>query len=195
MIRDVVKAIEAQLRAHGCPIPVVTGAEPHGPNTGGRERIVIEYDYDASDSFAGPRGHGVNPKFVCSCTDALKATIYAQSGRSGALLSEHETRAKQIRAQLLTALDEGVRGELKLLWSPTGGRFVRPADLEASAKLPGAAYELTFTVESGSPRGLTWKGEANPEVEIGPGFIRSRTDARLENGPDDQPVETGCGGT
>jgi len=195
VIRDVVKAVETALREQGCTVPVVTGSEPHGTTTGARERIVVEYDYDASDSFGGTRGQHQNPKFVCVCNDALKATIYAQSGRAGALLAEHETRAKQIRSQLLSALDLGVRGQLKLLWSPTGGRFVRPADLEASHKLPGAAYELTFTIESGAPRGVTWKGEANPEIAIGAGLIKSRTDARLANGPDNQPVETGCGGT
>lgn len=192
MIRDIADALQARLREKGCPIPVVTSAEPSKTNTGGRERIVVEHDYDGNDAYSGPKSQHGNPKHVMTRTVAAKLTVYAQSVKAGAQLFEHHRRAEQILDVVLASMDLVTRDDLQVAWRPTGGRFIRPEDLETSAKLPGVVYELTFTADRAVTQ-VTWRGDAAPEVTLPAGSVASTTRVQFANG--EAPAETGCGGT
>jgi hypothetical protein len=168
MIREVAVKLQANLRAKGCPIPVVVGPEPTGTATFGRERIVIEHS--DSDGFQPAWSQSVNPKRRMTRLIGAKATIYAQSTKAGAQVFEHRRRCEQILDMVLCGLSniQAVRNG-KGAFLPSGGRFIVPDDLAASERPGGAAYELTFAVQRGVAD-VTWTGEAQPEAELDGGI-------------------------
>jgi hypothetical protein len=182
--------LQAQLRTQGVPLPVVDGPEPTKTATWGRERIVIEFDPDGTDSFALPRSLPPNARHRYTAGEACKLTIYAQSARSGALVSEHRQRAKAIRNQVLVAMDH-VAARRKNRWKPNAGGLTSPADLEKSEKPNGAVYELRFVFELPA-KVLTFAGEASPEA--GDFAVSNVNNVSLAHGPDDDPnTTTACG--
>lgn len=197
MIREIGRELQTELRLKGCPVPVVDGPEFGETTTNARERIVIEHDEEGSDSFAAPRSQHGNPKHRYTRSFAAKITIYARSENAGAPPWEHRRRAERILDMVLCSLDV-VAAARKNAWRPSSGGFRRPVDLEQSAKPAGAKYVLTFTFD----RGVAWEGDANPEITIGTGGIRSRTAVSIMHASDDDDdpnnvpasAVTACGG-
>ena len=165
MIREIGRELETQLHAAGVPISVVDGPEASATTTWGRERIVIEYDLDASDAFGPPRRVHTNPKHRYTATEACKLTIYAEAAGPGASVFEHRRRAKHFRDAVLVAL-EYVAAVRKDRFAPTSGKLVTPPDLAGADKPGGAVYELKFTFDRGIAS-VTWAGAKNPEATIG----------------------------
>lgn len=177
MLHAVGVALQAALRAKGCPLPVVDGPEPFKTaGTFARERIVIERaDADSFEGAAGARTTAT-PRGPVFREAGAKITIYARSPRVGALSFEHYERAENALDLVIAELDGVLRGAtFKTRWSVTGGGFVRPEDFENSESITGAAYELRFSFLRGTPT-TTWTGGAAFET------------ATL--GPDDVPVTT-----
>ncbi len=161
MIHEVAVEIATKIKARSCPIPVIDGPEPTGTATFGRERIVIEES--ESDNYAPPYSQQRNPSRRMVCEIGAKATIYGQSTKAGALYFEHRRRARLILDQVLVALSEikSVR-KGRGSFTPTGGRWVFPPDLEKSERPGGAIYELSFTFERAIEE-RTWAGDKRPE--------------------------------
>jgi hypothetical protein len=165
MIHEVSVDLAANLKAQGCPIVVVDGPEPTKTATFGRERIVIEHA--DSDSYAPPWSQQRNPHKCMTRNIGAKLTIYAKSPKAGALVFEHRRRCEQILDMVLCALSKvaAVRKH-NGGFLPTGGRFITPADLEASERPGGAVYELNFAVQR-AVNDVTWSGDAQPEATVG----------------------------
>lgn len=190
---DIATRLKSRLIAKRCPIQDVALDDRTETVTGARERIVLERDLDAPDTFASVRGQHVNPKHKLTRSVPLKLTIYAQSTKAGAMSFEHEGRMDSLVDTVLASLDDVLRGDLQVSWQPTSGRSVPPADLAESARQPGLVYELTFTADR-AVRGVTWSGEARPQITAGAGLFENTTRVRLEHAPEGAPVATGCGG-
>ncbi len=162
-IRQVGVALDAFLKAHGCPLDVIDG--PDIPTTTwGRERIVLEYDDDGTTSFGNPHGLHVNAKHSFTASDPMKATIYAQAKRSGSLVFEHRARAILVREQVLSGL-RYVAATNKNKFAPKSGRFITPPDLAATETQAGAVYEIKLTYDL-PVRVVTFAGSAQPEGEL-----------------------------
>ncbi len=201
MIAAIARDLAAAMKAKGYPFPVVMGPERTRTVTFGRERVVVEYDEDAGDSFDSTPAHRARAaKFVRSV--GAKLTIYAQEPKTGAQDHEHRQRAERALDLVLVELDGVVRGR-RNTWAIKSGRFTRPADLEKSEQLAGSVYELTFSVDR-AVNDTTWDGAAAPTVAMGGQGPRMRSTTRvsLANGPgadndgDGVPddAETSCGG-
>jgi hypothetical protein len=166
MIFDLAKRVRTTLQDRNCPIPVVLDSPEKSKATGYLpERIVIEHDLNASDSFDAPYSQNKNPKSHYTHKVAAKATIYARSPKSGATMFEHRERAGDVLHMVLVALRENVQST-KRFWSPKSGSFVVPEDLEGSDTHAGAAYELKFEIER-PVLAIDWAGDARPETEVG----------------------------
>lgn len=191
MIHDIARALQTRLTAKNCPVPVVMGPEQTQTTTGARERIVVERLYEP-EAFDHVRGQHGNPKHIGNRHPKIRVAIFAQSVKAGALAFEHEERADRIIDIVWACLDRVARQDLQIAMS-VSGQFVRPDDLAASGRLPGAAYEMTLEVMR-AVRDVNFVGEAKPEITAGSDLFSNRTDVSLENGPEGGPVVTGCGG-
>jgi len=192
VIRDIAPRLKARLSAKACPIPLVVQGE-QSTNTGARERIVLQRDYDASESFAQVLSQRANAKHIGNRAIRMKFRVYAQSAKAGALSIEHEERVDRIVDVLLACLDRTLRQDLQVVWRLDAGGLVRPEDLEESERLPGAVYELKFSADRAATD-INWQGDARPELEVGDDLISNTTQVSLQYGPENAPVETGCGG-
>lgn len=193
MIRDIGTKLKAKLVEKRCPIQDVLFEERTSTTTGARERIVLERNRNVPDTFSSVQGTHPNPKHVGKRGVAFVLTIYCQSAKSGALSFEHEDRADRLVEAVIASLDRVLRGDLQVSWSVTSGGFITPPEFAESSRQPGLVYELRFTADR-AVKDVTWAGDAKPEVEIGDGFIKSRTEVGLANAPEGAPVVTGCGG-
>lgn len=191
MIHDILVALQTRLRAKGCPVPVVMGPEPTQTTTGARERIVVERLYEP-EVFDHVRGQHGNPKHIGNRHPKVKIGIFAQSAKTGALTFEHESRVDHIVDVVWACMDRVAREDLQIAMS-LNGQFLRPEDLAQSARLPGAAYEMTLEVLR-AVRDVDFVGEAKPELEIDGDLLCNTTQVRLENAPEEAPAVTGCGG-
>jgi len=190
MIREIGLELQAQLRAQGVPIDVVTGPEASTTSTWGRERIVIEYDTDATDSFGPPRLNGRNPRHRHLADEACKITIYVQSSVAGPNVFEHRRRAKHARDAVISALDHVAAATGRMnRWKPIAGRFITPASLAANDKPGGAVYELKFTFDR-AIEDRTWAGATNAEATLASGTIHSTTRVSRAQGADDDDNES-----
>lgn len=163
MIHDVGVELQAALVALGCPLKVVDREARKPAGTVGPERIVIEFD--GSDSFSASRSQHRNPEHRFTRSVGAKLTIYAVSSRAGAAEFEHTRKAEHALDLVLVALDNVARTR-RVAWTPTGGGFVQPEDLEGSERRGGAVYELTFTIDR-AVTVRTWTGDAAEEVTVG----------------------------
>lgn len=190
MIREIGVEIGAKLAAQGCTFKVYDRdlTDTTAPI---KERVVIERDYEAGESFAAPPSQKLNPTMPLARNMAAKIRIYAKSPKANALQWEHERHLDAMLDQVLVALNDVIVAR-KNSYQIGRGKFFLLADAKSSEQIAGAVYELPFTVSRGIYR-TTWKGEATPEVEITEGMIRSRTNVSLANGPDVDP-DTSCGG-
>lgn len=188
MIHEIGVELMAQLKAQGCPFPVVDGPERTDPSTWSNERIVIVRD-EGGDSFGPPPSQHVNPKMRMVRTIGVKATIYAQSPDPNATYFEHARRAEHALDLVLCALGY-VAAIRKNVFTPTGGKFVQPDDLKTSEAPAGAVYELSFKFSRGV-FDVTWTGAAQPTAVLTTGHITSTTKASMTNGP--TLDEVGCG--
>lgn len=199
MIHEIGVELQAELAAKGVPFRVVDGPEDTQTTTWGRERIVIERDEDRGDSFGPVKSQRANPKHRFTREIGAKITIYTQSTRSGAQGFEHFRRADHALDLVLVALDKVVRTRRNTL-TISGGRFLRPADLENSERRGGAVYELTFTVDRAVYE-QKWDGSIAGEWTVTPGSIANTTKVSALGGPDDDDnpqtppatAETACG--
>ena len=165
MIHEIGVELTAFLREQGCPFPVVDGPERDRTNTFARERIVLEYADDGSDSFAPKHMARGNPKSLFTRVIACKATIYASSPAAGPREFEHRRRADRVLDQVLVGLYEVIVGRKNVV-AFQGGRYLEPEDLKPSERPGGAVYELKFTFDRGIAK-TTWKGDGLPEATIG----------------------------
>lgn len=196
MIREIGVELQAELKKQGVPFVVVDGPEPTKTTTWGRERIVIEYDADGTDSLGAPRSISINPKRRYESLEACKLTIYAQSTASGSLVAEHRRRAKLVRDEVLVAL-ELVAAKRKNRFVPGTGRLITPPDLAETERAGGAVYELKFGY-SRAVEARTWAGAKRAEGTVG--GVTSTTKASLTGADDDTDpnnvpasAETACG--
>ncbi len=186
MLHEIGVELGAALAAQGCPLRVVDGPEATKTTTWARERIVIEHD--DGDGFAPVRSQHRNPKFRMVRNVAAKVTVYAKSPAEGAMDWEHRRRAEHVLDLVLVALEK-VLVARKNGWTPKGGAFIKPDDLQNSEVAGGAVYELKFTVERGVFE-QKWNGDIRAQVS---GVTITGTDLiTLANGPVDQVPETNC---
>lgn len=191
MIREI--ALEAQkiLADLGVPFSVVADKETTETATWGRERIVIGYDVDGTDSFVPAHQVHVNPKQRFAADEACIARIYARSTQPGATVFEHRRRVKLARDKLVWALFV-VSRKRRNRFNPTSGRLFTPDDLKDTERDGGAAYELRFTFSRGMDN-RTWAGAAAPEVTVGgaggiPIVTRDVVVAREDGDPTNDPA-------
>lgn len=200
MIYEIGVEIGAAIAARGCPLKVVDGPEAAAPVTGSRERIVIEHDLDGGDSFGPVKSAHTNPKHVATRRIGAKLTIYAQSPKPGAQLFEHRRRAEHVLDLVFVALSQVARKRANEC-AVGAGKFLEAADLEASARYPGAVYELKFDFGR-AVEVRDWDGEKQPEATLEAGGVHSITKVSRASGPDDDndpttppaDAETSCGG-
>ncbi len=184
MIREVGKELLLALKAQGCDaFKVLEGPERTKPTSFGNERIVLEHDEPAGDSYGITRRADVNPKTRMTRVIGATLTIYAQDPTPGAKPFEHRRRAEHVLDLVLIALGD-VFSVRKNGWSVKGGRFTQPKDLEASEQIGGAVYELSFSFERGVTE-RTWAGAAKPEITITEGLITTSVVASAQGGIDD----------
>jgi len=165
MIHEIGVELQAELKAQGCPFPVVDGPEPSSPTTYWRERIVIEHDQNARDAFTPVQSQRTNPKHLATRRIATKLRIFAKASDASATPWEHRRKAEHVLDLVLVALDKVIR-DRKNLYTFTGGAFYTPPDLAATEVAAGAAYELTFLVHRGV-YAQTFKYAIRPEVGVG----------------------------
>ncbi len=190
MIREISVELQTELRAAGCPLSVIYD-EVTTTATNGRERIVMVEDETGGDRFKPARSQRAYPRHVLTRAIGVKLTIYAQSSKAGAQTFEHRRRASHILDLVLVAMAT-VASKRKNSWEPTGGRFTKAADLEASERIGGAVYELSFLFDRGVFE-QKWNGDTVETFEVAEGLFENRTDVSLANGPTGGPVVTGCG--
>jgi hypothetical protein len=192
VIREIAREVETRMRAQGFPFRVVYGPErTQGDAT--LERIVLD---ETEETFAPTRSQHRNPRSPMTNVIGCVLRVYARAPDAGARIFEHRRRARQVLDGALAALDVIIRGTRRNGWLPTGGAFVKPADLAEAEQWSGAVYELRFAVER-AVLALTWAGEARPTAELE--LITSTTQASLAtldeaaaNDPPDE-AETACG--
>lgn len=159
MLHELAKSLGARLKTQGVPLPVISGPERAGSNV--HERIVVERDRNAGDTFESTIGQHLNPKSPCTNVMGCLLRVYAKSPIAGATVSDHERRADAVVDRAIAALDRILRGQRRNWWETASGKFVAPEDLAGTETWPGALYELRFTVKR-SVLDLTWPTAANP---------------------------------
>lgn len=191
MIHELGQELHVALRSKGVPVAVINGPEPTTTTTWARERIVLEFDKDGTDSFGDIRSLQTNPRHRYTAVEACKLTLYVQSPSVGATTFEHRARAKRLRDEILVAMDL-VAAQRRNRWRPLSGAFEDPPDLEKSERPAGAVYVLKFSIEQ-AVRDLTWAGAAQPEATIT--GVTSATHVTRAPAPDDDPPtpQTACG--
>lgn len=188
MIHAIGQDLSAALAARRCPIRVFDASDiEQVTNVSVKpERITIERDEDAGDSFRAPRGATprANPQLRGVRNIGVKLTVYAQSPAAGAKAYEHERRAERILDLLYCSIQD-VASARKNGVEIKGGKFVRSEDAKASDVKGGATYELRLTWE----RGITdkpWDDVLQPEITVGAGVdelsFNNTTHVRLPGG-------------
>lgn len=167
----------------------------YGPERVNRELrhtvIIVERDRDQTDQVRATQGTQRNAPKVRVRDLAVKATIFARSSVSSAMIQEHERFCEQLVDALIVALEEwGTEtkaGDIPI----TEGRYAKAEDHNDVETWPGVAYVLRFRVPR-SVMAKTYAGEAKPTQALG-GFS-NRTDVSRTGGSEDADPETGCGG-
>src|SRR5678816_1241544 len=148
MIHEVGVDIDVKLKAKKCPLRVVTGPEKT-EQLYSHERIVIQRDFDAGDSFIPARSQGKNPMQTNVRNIGAKVRIYAKAASAGAMFFEHERRAEHVLDLFLVALYQ-VAAERRNGYALKSGRFIKPEDVPSDrtvSEFPGAVYELALSYE------------------------------------------------
>lgn len=171
MIHDIGADLATQLSANNCPFPVVDGPEFRPTTTFARERVVIEHDMHAGDSFGPRRRADRNPRTRMTRLTGVKVTIYAQAPNKGAMYWEHIYRAEHVLDMVLIAIDV-IAKERQNLVVFKSGKFVIPDDLAKSETPGGAVYELLFTFDRGVAD-RTWTGAALPTTVVSPAMLNA----------------------
>jgi hypothetical protein len=174
MLSEISKEVDAQLVTRKVPLRVVYGPERAPSNTS--ERIVIEHDRRAGDSFE-MAGITSNPKSCSVRWQGAVARIFAQETFPGARIQDHERRASAVLDRVIVALNVVVKGR-KNQWRAEGGTFVAPKDIEGSETWPGAVYEFRFAVDRGIVDSK-WDGEIRPEHQLGASGFLNQTIVKL----------------
>lgn len=176
MLHEIGVQLQAALNAKSCSFRVVDGPEIRKTTTFARERIVLEHDMSAGDTFAPRHRADVNPRTRMVRNMGAKLTIYAQHPAPGSAYWEHKRRAEHVLDLTLIALDV-IAKERQNIFAPKSGKFVFPDDLEKSETPGGAVYEFFFTFDRGVAD-RKWDGTALPTAVIsavapgtGPGVI------------------------
>lgn len=195
MIHEIGVQLQAALQAKGCPFVVIDGPERRPTTTFARERVVIERDMSAGDTFAATHLPGKNPVTRLTRLIGCKITIYARAPSKGALEFEHFRRAEQVLDVVLIALYGIAKGRQNQV-AFTSGKFVEPPDLTEGETMGGAVYELHFTFDRGVAD-RTWAGAAQPTANVASGTIQSTTNVSgiVEGGGSESETACGNGGT
>lgn len=169
--------LRTNLLAHKCTIPLIYDTPERTQSINfARERIVLEYDTDETDSFGPPQTQSRNPpKPVATRTIALKATIYARHPNQGALAFEHKERAESILDMFVCALMEAQSSQQRVRVFPKSGRWLTPPDAKQSERPSGAMYELKFTIDRGIAS-TNWDGTSATEKTIGTDITIAETE-------------------
>lgn len=181
MLHEIGVQLEAALVAKGLSFKVYDGPEIRKTATFARERVVIEHDMQAGDTFGSRHRADTNPRTRMTRAIGTKLTIYAQHPAPGSSYWEHKRRAEHVLDLVLIALDV-IAKERANIFAPKSGKFVFPDDLKASETPGGAVYELFFTFDRGVAD-RKWDGTAQPTTVVsavypgtGPGVVIKNTD-------------------
>ena len=179
MIHAIATELGAALREQKCPIAVIDGKESTTATTAARERIVVEHDDQAGDSFVAPRGAHANPRMPRGRMVGVKITIYAQAtsvGASSPAAWEHRRRAERILDLVIPAI-HAITSERRVQYELRRGGFVPLEDQAESDIESGAVYELSLSVERGV-FDTTWAGAKRPETTVGEDGVSISTTVR-----------------
>lgn len=189
MISEICKELGTQLALVKCPFDVVDGPEDTDAIGFGKERVIVEYDGDGSDTFSPPLNPGaVGPQKKCRYvrTMALKVTVMAQSPKKGALYLEHRRRC-ELAVDLVVVALEQVAADRKNRFRPLTGKPWTPKDQEKSPTTAGYGYVLKCTFDRGV-FAQTFKSEAQPTSTLA--GISSETKVSRAGYPDDDDDPT-----
>lgn len=195
VIYEIHKEVATELKAQGCPLPVVYGPERQGVGTAlGVTRVVIERDRSRGDVPKPGRARTFNPRMVAIRSMGAVCRIYARSTLTGAAGHDHERLADQAVDQITIALYKVV-GRRQSEWSVSSAKLltVEELALRGLEVWPGVVYEMRFAVDR-AVFDATWTDEAAEELAVADDLIVSTTKVSLANGPAPVTTETACGG-
>jgi hypothetical protein len=193
-LREIAREVHTALQARGVPVPCIAGPEPGEAISYARERVVMEHD--GSDTIGSPHSQRENPRARFNRSVSIALRIYARSPIAGATVHDHRGRCEELLDHVLIVLDNVLRGTRRSTWSIAGGAFEELPDLARSDVRAGALYVLRCAYDR-AVQDVAWSsGAAAEEAEFGEGGVTlaNVTQVTRANGPEDAPVETGCGG-
>lgn len=193
MLYEISKELGTVLQSKGVPFPVIYGPERVVPLTMAPQRIVLERDRQGGDSLGPVRVPGGNPRLRGVRAIGAIIRVYAKSSLAGAAVHDHERLADQAVDKIFVALDNILRGARKTLWVVQSSKLLDADELSMQGleTWPGVVYEIRFSVDRGV-LDTTWKGEARPEVLLGPGGVALGNTTKV--GVVGMPaIETSCG--
>ena len=172
MLRRIQLALADELRAQGCPVPVVYGPTRTSSTLVG-SRVVVERDRDAGDGLQAPRKTSRNPRMRFIRPLGARIMVFGQSTLDGADTYDHERVVDQVVDLIFVALDKIVRAVEMTAWAVTSSKLLtaEEAELAGITTWPGAIYRIGLTIDRGvyerrwmSEAGVG--GEARPEVPL-----------------------------
>lgn len=188
------REVDAGLKARGYVAPISYGPRRLERGLPAVTEIVVERDRERSDLVTSPTGAHKQPHakapVVLRRDQRVRATVYAHSTLSGALIEDHERLCDALVDALLTELaawlSEAQAGNLAV----DEARYLGARDFEGAAfdQWPGAAYVIRFSVPRGVRR-VDFAGEGAETAK--PAGVQNATNARLNTGG----AATGCDST
>lgn len=156
-LATIVRAVKADMKARGCPHPVILGPERTPPAAYGPTRVVVErLRGPGVDSALPVTSQRANPKLFGVRDVGVKLTVYARSPATGARTQDHQDLAERLCNFALDSLDTHVRN-IPSVWTLGAGGFVVLEDTNGSEVDGGAAYEQTLSIADGLPKvATTW---------------------------------------
>jgi len=194
VIYEIHKEVATELKAQGCPLPVVYGPERQGLGAAlPASRIVFERDRSRGDVAKPGKARTSNPRMVAARAMGAVCRIYAQSTLTGAAGHDHERLADQA-VDLVTVALHKVIGRRQTEWAISSAKLLSREELALRGLevWPGVVYEMRFAVDRGV-FDATWAGEAVEELPVADDLIVSKTEVSLANGPSPVVTETACG--
>lgn len=143
MIFALTEGVRAELMTRGFPALVLIG--PERPTTRRRHSVVLERDRDADETIGAPRGVGPNPARVFVRSPRYVARVYANEAHAAAMSWEHDREMDKLVDGVIAALDYWAKTQ-GAIFEPTGGRALRPEEIEGAETSTVACYELRFAM-------------------------------------------------
>ncbi len=196
MIYAISQELATELKAQGCPLPVVYGPERMGA-TGAAlttSRILIERDRDVGDKPGPGRARNANPRMVAIRAMGAVCRIFAQSTLTGARVQDHERLADLALDKIEVALYKVVT-KRSTQWRISSAKLLGADELALRGieVWTGVVYEMRFSVDR-AVNDTTWAEVADAEATVGTaGLTIETTDAiKLTNGPVGASPEIAC---